>query len=134
MYVPRSARHAALDGAYFGTTFPHLFLLAHPDCVPPRPERGYVPRVYGFRISRESQYYRRRERGAGGGNGGGSRALAAAGGVEEALPPQSRAGAGQKPPPPSSSAGVAAASSSGAPALAGRGNGEATRGGSSSKR
>lgn len=73
VYVPRSARQAALDGAYFGSTFPHLLLMTHPECIPPKPERAYVPRVYGFRIAGESQYYRRRERGSGsgGGRGGG---------------------------------------------------------------
>jgi hypothetical protein len=52
---------AALDGAYFGTTFSHLFLLTHPDLIPSRPEQSYVPRIYGFRISKESAYYQQQE-------------------------------------------------------------------------
>ena len=33
------------DGAYFGTTFPHLFLLTYPELRPQRPAEGYVPKV-----------------------------------------------------------------------------------------
>ncbi len=65
VFVPRSMRHAAMDGAYFGTTFAHLLLLTHPDAIPPRPEQSYTPRIYGFKIASESSYYtipRERER------------------------------------------------------------------------
>lgn len=31
VYHPRSGRHANVDGAYFGTTFPHLFLMTYPQ-------------------------------------------------------------------------------------------------------
>ncbi|KAJ1399600.1 casein kinase II beta subunit, partial [Ochromonadaceae sp. CCMP2298] len=49
-YHPRSSKHANLDGAYFGTTFCHLFLLTHPELVVMQPTEKYVPRVFGFRI------------------------------------------------------------------------------------
>jgi len=82
IYVPRSSRHlsefsygsshvsttgcctrwsltsppsprADIDGAYFGTTFAHLFLITFPSAVPAPPRvPPYVPRVYGFRIHR----------------------------------------------------------------------------------
>jgi len=41
-----------LDGAYFGTTFPHLFLIQFPELWPPKPVKveAYVPRVFGFRV------------------------------------------------------------------------------------
>ena len=41
-----------LDGAYFGTTFPHLFLMQYPTLVPEPPNQvaRYVPRVFGFRV------------------------------------------------------------------------------------
>ena len=29
LFFPKSTRQANIDGAYFGTTFPHLYLLAH---------------------------------------------------------------------------------------------------------
>jgi casein kinase II subunit beta len=30
LYFPKSTRQANIDGAYFGTTFPHLYLMTHP--------------------------------------------------------------------------------------------------------
>jgi len=60
LYVPKT-RQASIDGAYFGTTFPHLFLMTHPELIPPRPNQNYLPRVYGFKINESSLYYRHRE-------------------------------------------------------------------------
>jgi len=34
IYNPKSSCHAQIDGAYFGTTFPHLFLLTQPELIP----------------------------------------------------------------------------------------------------
>ena len=41
-----------LDGAYFGSTFPHLFFMQHPHMLPPPPLtiQPYVPKVFGFRV------------------------------------------------------------------------------------
>lgn len=50
-YYPRSKHHGNIDGAYFGTTFPHLFLLTYPTLKPQKPPEKYVPRVFGFKIS-----------------------------------------------------------------------------------
>ena len=58
LYYPRSTKQANLDGAYFGTTFPHLFLLLYPDCIPTKPTLPYVPRIYGFKINSDSSYYK----------------------------------------------------------------------------
>ena len=43
-----------IDGAFFGTTFPHLFLLTFRDlqAYPSRTE--YVPRVFGFKVHRSA--------------------------------------------------------------------------------
>jgi len=60
-YHPRSSKHSNLDGAYFGTTFCHLFLLTHPELIVTKPQESYVPRIFGFRIHESSQYYRLRE-------------------------------------------------------------------------
>lgn len=50
----RSSHHggAGVDGAAFGTTFPHLFLMTFSNLVPDRHPRdsAYVPRVFGFRV------------------------------------------------------------------------------------
>lgn len=34
VYVPKSAKQGAVDGAFFGTTFAHLFLLVYPQFIP----------------------------------------------------------------------------------------------------
>jgi len=71
VYCPRcrqvfrsQACGSRVDGAYFGTTFPHLFLMTFgfPRAIPEE-TTSYVPRVFGFRLHR-SAYLR------GGGNGG----------------------------------------------------------------
>ena len=64
IYYPRSTRHKALDGAYWGTTFPHLLLLQLQDTapnnhslvpqrIPPSQRAQYVPRIFGFRVRRK---------------------------------------------------------------------------------
>lgn len=50
-FYPRSKYHGNIDGAYFGTTFPHLFCLTYPSLKPQKPPEKYVPRVFGFKIS-----------------------------------------------------------------------------------
>lgn len=34
LYSPKSSRHGSIDGAYFGTTFPHLLFLVYPTLLP----------------------------------------------------------------------------------------------------
>lgn len=36
LYSPKSSRHGSIDGAYFGTTFPHLLFLVYPTLLPPK--------------------------------------------------------------------------------------------------
>jgi len=66
----RSSHHggagaAGVDGAAFGTTFPHLFLMTFSNLVPdPLPkDSAYIPRVFGFRVHMSA-----RQRGSGGSN------------------------------------------------------------------
>eukprot|EP00826_Nyctotherus_ovalis_P051783 TRINITY_DN6489_c0_g1_i5.p1 TRINITY_DN6489_c0_g1~~TRINITY_DN6489_c0_g1_i5.p1 ORF type:complete len:219 (+),score=52.19 TRINITY_DN6489_c0_g1_i5:34-690(+) len=49
---------ADIDGAYFGTAFPHMLLQAYPNLVPKEGAPPYIPRIYGFRIfgQRGSKY------------------------------------------------------------------------------
>ncbi|KAF8468506.1 casein kinase II, regulatory subunit [Russula ochroleuca] len=47
IYSPKSSRHGSIDGAYFGTSFPHLLFLVYPALLPPKsgpadPARGVV--------------------------------------------------------------------------------------------
>ncbi|CAK7356245.1 unnamed protein product [Dovyalis caffra] len=39
-----------IDGAYFGTTFPHLFLMTYGHLKPQKVVQSYVPRVFGFKL------------------------------------------------------------------------------------
>ncbi|KAK4260310.1 hypothetical protein QN277_003445 [Acacia crassicarpa] len=50
IYYPRSKYQGNIDGAYFGTTFPHLFLMTYGHLKPQKPSQNYVPRVFGFKI------------------------------------------------------------------------------------
>ncbi|CAL9137580.1 unnamed protein product [Musa acuminata var. zebrina] len=50
IYYPRSKYQGNIDGAYFGTTFPHLFLMTYGHLKPQKPSQQYVPRVFGFKV------------------------------------------------------------------------------------
>ena len=44
VYNPKSSRHHHTDGAYFGTGFPHMLFMVHPEYRPKRPANNFVPR------------------------------------------------------------------------------------------
>lgn len=48
--LPLCFRHHHTDGAYFGTGFPHMLFMVHPEYRPKRPANQFVPRLYGFKI------------------------------------------------------------------------------------
>ncbi|XP_074264735.1 casein kinase II subunit beta-2-like isoform X1 [Silene latifolia] len=50
IYFPRSKYQGNVDGAYFGTAFPHLFLMTYPLLKPQKPSQSYTPRVFGFKL------------------------------------------------------------------------------------
>lgn len=54
IYKSKSSRHEHIDGAYFGTTFPHLFFLTFPELKMPKSEETYIPRVFGFRVNKNA--------------------------------------------------------------------------------
>lgn len=49
LYFP-SGYIRACDGAFWGTTFPHLLLLRRPDLEAEPNPHGYIPRVFGFKV------------------------------------------------------------------------------------
>lgn len=49
MYVPKQ-KHLDIDGAYFGTSFPHVFLKTYPELYPKEGPVQYIPTIYGFKI------------------------------------------------------------------------------------
>ncbi|RUS12600.1 casein kinase II, regulatory subunit, partial [Jimgerdemannia flammicorona] len=78
IYNPKSSRHAAIDGAYYGTSFPHMLFQVYPNLLPQKSSDRYTPRIFGFKIheiarqhrwqdeQREEMEQRLREHGAGG--------------------------------------------------------------------
>ncbi|KAI7739225.1 hypothetical protein M8C21_027119, partial [Ambrosia artemisiifolia] len=50
IYYPRSKYQGNIDGAYFGTTFPHLFLMTYGHMKPQKAAQNYVPRVFGYKL------------------------------------------------------------------------------------
>jgi len=62
IYFPKSSRLECLDGAYFGTSFAHLFFLTYPQLVPQSIPAPFVPRIYGFRIHKSVKENLRKQR------------------------------------------------------------------------
>mmetsp|Transcript_59279 Transcript_59279/g.133521 ORF Transcript_59279/g.133521 Transcript_59279/m.133521 type:complete len:260 (+) Transcript_59279:65-844(+) len=62
IYLPRSSRLECLDGAYFGTSFAHLFFLTYQHLVPQITPVPYVPRIYGFKIHKSVKENLRKQR------------------------------------------------------------------------
>lgn len=40
IYSPKSTRHGQIDGAYFGSTFPHMLLMVYPQLIVPKSVPG----------------------------------------------------------------------------------------------
>ena len=49
VYIPRT-RFVDIDGAYFGCSFPHIFLQTFPEYIPKEKLNPYIPKIYGFTI------------------------------------------------------------------------------------
>ena len=49
VYVPRM-RFVDIDGAYFGCSFPHIFLQTFPDFIPKDNAIPYEPKIFGFKL------------------------------------------------------------------------------------
>ncbi|KAJ2784798.1 casein kinase 2 regulatory subunit [Coemansia javaensis] len=58
IYNPKSRKHSMIDGAYFGTSFPHMLLQCHQSLRPAVSEQRYVPRIFGFRINKIAELHR----------------------------------------------------------------------------
>lgn len=53
IYYPRSKYQGNIDSAYFGTTFPHLFLMTYGHLKPQKVTQSFVPRVFGFKLHKQ---------------------------------------------------------------------------------
>ena len=50
IYTPIKQRYQSLDGAYFGTGFPHMLFMVYPQLrIKPHKDQ-FVPKMYGFKI------------------------------------------------------------------------------------
>lgn len=51
VYVPKTSRSVTIDGAYFGTSLPHAFMMHYPMAIilPPK-TFFYEPKIAGFKI------------------------------------------------------------------------------------
>lgn len=52
VYAAKS-KYRELDGAFFGMSFPQIFLQTYPTLLPLEVPRPFVPRVFGFRIHKQ---------------------------------------------------------------------------------
>jgi len=57
LYCPRceqlycaKSKKVDVDGAFFGPSFPQLFLQTYPNLLPLDPPRPFVPRIFGFKL------------------------------------------------------------------------------------
>jgi len=50
IYNPKSSRHSAIDGAYFGTSFHNIIFQVYPALIPTKSYERYTPRIYGFKV------------------------------------------------------------------------------------
>lgn len=49
IYVPRD-KEVNLDGSFFGTSFPHIFLASYTGMIQQKEAQKYVPKLFGFKI------------------------------------------------------------------------------------
>ncbi|PVV04501.1 hypothetical protein BB560_000999 [Smittium megazygosporum] len=64
VYEPDGQCNKEIDGAFFTTTFPHLFFLSFPHLKPKTKFKidRYVPRMFGYKIYRHSKLHKWQER------------------------------------------------------------------------
>ncbi|RCH88396.1 casein kinase 2 regulatory subunit, partial [Rhizopus azygosporus] len=55
LYCPPTSILQTIDGAHFGTTFPHLLFETYPDLLPKIKPYIYQPRIFGFRVHESSR-------------------------------------------------------------------------------
>ena len=53
IYEPLDKRYKSIDGAYFGTAFPHLFFFVFPEYAPAKSNEKYKKQLYGYNINED---------------------------------------------------------------------------------
>lgn len=60
-YIPKH-KYSDVDGAYFGTSFPHILLQSYGDFHVPALKGEYAPKIYGFKIyNHKGSKYQKKE-------------------------------------------------------------------------
>ena len=54
VYNSKQSRHEHIDGAFFGTTFAHLFFLTYPELKTEATNAKYTPKVFGYKVHKEA--------------------------------------------------------------------------------
>ena len=55
VYNPKYGKYTNIDGAYFGSSFPHMLFQVYPNLAPKKTADRYVPRIFGFRMHKHTQ-------------------------------------------------------------------------------
>ncbi|SPO37467.1 related to casein kinase II beta subunit (regulator of circadian clock protein FRQ) [Pseudozyma flocculosa] len=118
IYSPKSSRHGTIDGAFFGSTFPHMLFMVYPNMMPAK-----SPSQSPFLLGSSSAHRSANDAGRGSGAGGGGPGALEQAGVDDSI--ISTPGGGNVNP---SAVAVAAGSSAGG---AGPGAGAGSGAGSS---
>ena len=73
IYNPTEPNMSTLDGAYFGTSFPHLYLMQYPDFIDmndgdegeikeeSKTESDYKPKIFGLELCNENVEFNQKE-------------------------------------------------------------------------
>lgn len=48
-----SVSNIDIDGAFFGTTFSHLFLMTYGNLKPQKQPQRYIPRIFGYKVHKQ---------------------------------------------------------------------------------
>ncbi|KAJ1971734.1 casein kinase 2 regulatory subunit [Dimargaris verticillata] len=62
VYNPKSTRHATIDGAYFGTSLPHMIFQMFPTLVPEKSIVRYEPKIFGFKLHATADLHRKQDK------------------------------------------------------------------------
>lgn len=62
LYIPKSSKHATIDGAYFGTSFPGMLFQVYHKIVPMKSQERFVPKIFGFKIHEHAKLARWQEK------------------------------------------------------------------------
>lgn len=62
IYNPKSTRHSDLDGAYWSTSLPGMFVQAYPRLLPRHTDEQFILKVFGFKVHENAQTARWQQR------------------------------------------------------------------------